>query len=182
MKEYKPLAIKKFPTKSYKNNEARRFKRFKEVKGSTESLTATNVKICEGNPNLISYFIFDSIHYYDLSNDNIVTKYPFCTDQISAGNLRSDGRLIYTGLINGKLNVYDANKKSLIRSYNSHKLQVNSIDISSSMVNFISSSNDMVSIIYITLFSLLKYTIFQIQPLYVHLINVIMIIYNVLSI
>jgi WD40 repeat protein len=144
MKEYKPIAIKQFPKKTFKNNEAKKFKKFKETKSDTYPLTSNDVKICKGNPNLVTFFVFDTIYHYDLANDIVNTKYPFSSDQISCGSLREDGKLIYSGLINGRVNVYDANKKTHIRGYKAHKLQVNSIDVSPSKINFTTCSNDMV--------------------------------------
>jgi len=49
-----------------------------------------------------------------------------------------------TGLSNGIVNVYEPLKKTNLRSYKSHKLQINCIDISSNFINFASGSNDMV--------------------------------------
>jgi WD40 repeat protein len=143
MKEYKPLQIKKYSKKSYKNPEARRFKRFKEEKSMELKMSCTDVKICAGNHNLATFFVFDHIYHFDLVNEKMNTKYPFSTESITCGNVRKDGKLIYSGLVNGKVNVYDANKKNLLRSYNSHKLQVNSIDIADNLVNFLTTSNDL---------------------------------------
>lgn len=146
MKEYKPLEVKKYPKKSFKSNEGKKFKKFKETISENHNMTPNAVKICQNNSNLIAYFIFDQIYYYDLSNELTHTKYPFSKDQITAGNLRSDGKIIYSGLINGKVNVYEANKKILLRSFKEHKLQVNSIEVSNDLVNFVTTSNDMVYI------------------------------------
>lgn len=143
MKEYKPLQIKKFSKKSYKNPEARRFKRFKEDKSLELKLTCNDVKICSNNHNLATFFVFDNIYHFDLVNDKMNTKYPLATEVINCGAIRKDGKLIYSGLTNGKINVHDANKKNLLRSYNSHKLQVNSIDIQENLVNFLTTSNDL---------------------------------------
>lgn len=140
---YKPLVIKKYAKKSYKNPELRRFKKFRVDKSLELGLTCNGVKICEGNANLVSFFVFDNIHHFDMANDKVITKYPLASDVISAGNLRKDGKIIYSGLVNGKINVYDAGKKNCLRSYNAHKLQVNSLDISNNLVNFVSSSNDL---------------------------------------
>jgi WD40 repeat protein len=106
-------------------------------------LNCNQIRMCSGNNNLVTFFVFDTIYHFDLLNDNLITKYPQCKDVINAGNLRKDGKIIYTGLSTGKLNVYDAGKKNLLRSYNSHKLQVNSIEVSDNLVNFISTSNDL---------------------------------------
>jgi WD40 repeat protein len=147
MKEYKPIDVKKYPKKSFKSNEAKKFKKFKETISENPKLTPTAVKICENNSNLISYFVYDQVYFYDLSNELTHTKYPFSKDQITAGNLRNDGKIIYSGLINGKVNIYEANKKTLLRSFKEHKLQINSIEVSPDMVNFVTTSNDMVSIL-----------------------------------
>jgi WD40 repeat protein len=144
MKEYKPIEVKKYSKKSFKSNEAKKFKKFKETITANHNLTPNGVKICENNSNLIAYFIYDQIYYYDISNDLIHTKYPFSKDQITAGNLRNDGKIIYSGLITGKVNIYEANRKVLLRSFKEHKLQINSIDISNDLVNFVTTSNDMV--------------------------------------
>jgi hypothetical protein len=146
MKEYKPIEVKKYPKKSFKSNEAKKFKNFKETITENHNLTSNAVKICENNNNLIAFFIFDQIYYYDLSNEITHTKYPFSKYQITAGNLRNDGKIIFSGLINGKVNIYEANKKILLRSFKEHKLQINSIEISHDLVNFVTTSNDMVYI------------------------------------
>ena len=140
MKEYKPITIKKYSQKSYKNPESRRFK---EDKFQDFKLTCNSVKICDTNHNLASFFVFDNIYHFDMVNDKLISKYPQASDLINVGNLRKDGKLIYTGLTNGKLNVYDANKKNLLKSFNSHKLQINSIEISDNLVNFVTASNDL---------------------------------------
>jgi WD40 repeat protein len=144
MKDYNPITIKQFPKKSYKNNEAKKFKKFRETKSDTYPLTSNDVKICKGNSNLITYFSFDTIYHHDLSNEQVNTKYPFSNDQITAGNLRNDGKIIYTGLVNGKVNVYEANKKTHLKGYKAHQLQVNCIDISPNVTSFATCSNDMV--------------------------------------
>jgi WD40 repeat protein len=144
MREYKPIEIKKFAKKSFKNNEAKKFKKFRETKTETHPLTSNDVKICKNNSNLITYFVFDTIYHYDLANDLMHTKYPFSNDQITCGNLRSDGKIIYSGLANGKVNVYEANKKIHLRGYKAHQLQVNSLDISASLTQFVTASNDLV--------------------------------------
>ena len=151
MKEYKPIEIKKFSRKTYKNNEAKKLKKFKETLNENHNLTPNSVKICENNSNLISFFIYDSIYFYDLSNNITNTKYPFAKEQITTGNLRSDGKIIYTGLINGRINIYESNKKIHLRGFKEHKLQVNSIEISNNLVNFVTTSNDMVILINIVL-------------------------------
>jgi WD40 repeat protein len=143
MKEYKPISIKKYSKKSFKHPEARRFKRFKQDKYVDMKLDCNSVKICETNHNLVTFFVFDNIFHFDLVNDRVISKYPQATELINVGNVRQDGKLIYTGLTNGKINIYDANKKNLLRSFHSHKLQVNSIDISQNLVNFVTSSNDL---------------------------------------
>jgi WD40 repeat protein len=143
MKEYKPISIKKYSKKSFKHPEARRFKRFKDDKYLDLKLDCNSVRICETNHNLATFFVFDNIYHFDLVNDRVVSKYPQATDLINVGNIRQDGKLIYTGLTNGKINIYEASKKNMLRSFNSHKLQVNSIDISQNLVNLVTSSNDL---------------------------------------
>ena len=86
------------------------------------------------------------MYYYDLLSDTTTSKYPMCSDKITGGTFRSDGKVIMTGLLNGIVNVYEPLKKINLRSYKSHKLQVNCIDIASNFVNFASGSNDMVKI------------------------------------
>lgn len=144
MKEFKPLEIKKFSKKSYKNNEMKRYKKFKEIEKQNLSLSATDVKFCLDNPNLLVYFALDTLYYYDISTKNTISKYPLCNMQISAGNIRKDGRVIAAGLVNGKVNVYEASKKLVLKSFFNHKLQVNSIEFSNNVVNFVTCSNDMV--------------------------------------
>ena len=50
--------------------------------------------------------------------------------------------MIYSGLQNGKILIHETNKKLCLRNFNFHKNQVNSIDISSNMTDFVSTSND----------------------------------------
>jgi WD40 repeat protein len=144
MKAYKPITIKQFPKKTFKSNEAKKFKKFKETKTETHSLTSNDVKICQNNSNLITFFVFDTIYHYDLGNDIVNSKYPMSTDQIICGNLRDDGKLIYSGLANGRVNVYEANKKIHIKGYKAHQLQVNHIDIAPGRTQFTTCSNDLV--------------------------------------
>jgi WD40 repeat protein len=145
MKEFKPLEIKKFPKKSYKNNEMKRYKKFKEVEKQNLSLSCVDVKFCLDNPNKLIYFALDTLYLYDISTKSTISKYPLCNMQISAGNIRRDGRVITAGLVNGKVNVYEASKKLVLKSFFNHKLQINSIEFSQNMVNFATSSNDMVN-------------------------------------
>ena len=77
-------------------------------------------------------------------SDTSISKYPLCSDKITGGTFRSDGKLLISGLANGVVNVYEPLKKINLRSYKAHKLQVNCIDISKNYVNFASGSNDMV--------------------------------------
>ena len=144
MKEFKPLEIKKFPKKSYKNNEMKKYKKFKEVEKQNTSLSCTDVRFCLDDPNKLIYFALDTLYYYDINTKHTTSKYPLCTMNITAGNIRRDGRVIAAGLVNGKLNIYEANKKMLLKSYFNHRLQVNSIEFSENMTNFVTSSNDMV--------------------------------------
>jgi len=144
MKEYQPLTIKKFSKKSYKNTELKRLKKFKEDKAADLKHTCSNIKICPSHPNIVTFFAFDKIFHYDLNTGNTNEKYPQLTDVITAGNVRNDGRIIYAGLANGVVNIYDAGKKLCLRSYPGyHKLQINSIDISDNLVNFVTCSNDL---------------------------------------
>jgi WD40 repeat protein len=157
MKEFKPLEIKKFPKKSYKNNEMKRYKKFKEVEKQNLSLSCVDVKFCPDNPNKLIYFALDTLYLYDISTKSTISKYPLCNMQITAGNIRRDGRVIAAGLVNGKVNVYEASKKFVLKSFFNHKLQINSIEFSQNMVNFATSSNDMVNVlkcfyIYIKIF------------------------------
>lgn len=147
MNEYKPLAIKKFSQKINKNNEVRRYKKFKETKSEEINSNCNIIKICESNPNYVAFFVFDNIHYFDLNTDTIITKYPNSTAQITAGNLKRDARLIYSGLNNGKLNVHESHKKLSIKTYNAHKLQINYIELAENETNFITCSNDLVNLI-----------------------------------
>jgi WD40 repeat protein len=71
-----------------------------------------------------------------------------CSDKITGGTFRSDGKLLISGLANGIVNVYEPLKKINLRSYKAHKLQVNCVDISKNFVNFASGSNDMSIKIY----------------------------------
>jgi len=174
MKEFKPLEIKKFAKKSYKNNEMKKYKKFKEVEKQNLSLSCADVKFCIDNPNLLIYFALDTLYYYDISTNTTISNYPMSTGQITSGNIRRDGRIILTGYVNGKINAYEASKKLVLKNFSNHKLQVNSIEFSDNIVNFISSSNDMVnkyisnyiriSIFFpcfILIFSHLNYTIYQ---------------------
>lgn len=148
MNEYKPIEIRKFPKKSYKNSEMRKFKKYKEDKSIGLNLTCQDIKICKESPNFVASFVFDTIYFYDITKDHMITKYPLSTDVITAGEVRRDGKIIISGLQNGKINVYDSFKKSCLRRYGDHKLQVNSVEISHSMINFVSTSNDMSFKIY----------------------------------
>ena len=130
MKEFKPLEIKKFPKKSYKNNEMKRYKKFKEVEKQNLSLSCVDVKFCPDNPNKLIYFALDTLYLYDISTKSTISKYPLCNMQITAGNIRRDGRVIAAGLVNGKVNVYEASKKLVLKSFFNHKLQINSIEFS----------------------------------------------------
>ena len=152
MKEFKPLEIKKFAKKSYKNNEMKRFKKFKEVEKQNTSLSCTDVRFCLDDPNKLIYFALDTLYFYDISTKNTISKYPLCNMQITSGNIRRDGRVIAAGLVNGKINVYEANKKLVLKSFFNHRLQVNSIEFSNNMVNFVTSSNDMVNKYYLRFF------------------------------
>lgn len=76
-------------------------------------------------------------------SQTIRSKYPLIDDKINCGNLRKDGKLIFSGLNNGKINVHESNKKLCIRNYNFHKLQVNSLEVSSNLTDLLSSSNDL---------------------------------------
>jgi WD40 repeat protein len=152
MNEYKPITIKKFAQKINKNNEVRKYKKFKETKSEDTNLNCNHVKICESDSNYIAFFVFDNIHYYDLNTDKIITRYPQSTEQITTGNLRKDARLIYSGTSNGKVNIYESHKKICIKSFNAHKLQVNSIDIAENFTNFVTSSNDLVKKTIIKIF------------------------------
>jgi WD40 repeat protein len=145
MKEFKPLEIKKFAKKSYKNNEMKKYKKFKEVEKQNLSLSCGDVKFCIDNPNLLIYFALDTLYYFDISTNTTISNYPMSTGQITAGNIRRDGRIILTGYVNGKINAYEASKKLVLKNFSNHKLQVNSIEFSDNIINFISSSNDMVN-------------------------------------
>ncbi len=145
MNEFKPLEIKKFAKKSYKNNEMKKYKKFKEVEKQNLSLSCADVKFCTDNPNLLIYFALDTLYYYDISTNKTVSNYPMSSGQITAGNIRKDGRIIVTGFVNGKVNIYEASKKLLLKNFSNHRLQVNSIEFSDNIVNFVSSSNDMVN-------------------------------------
>ena len=146
MKEFKPLEIKKFPKKSYKNNEMKKYKKFKEIEKQNLSLSCTDVRFCLDNPNQLIYFALDTLYFYDISMNNTISKYPLCNMNITAGNIRRDGRIIAVGLVNGKVNVYEASKKLVLKSFFNHKLQINSLEFSDNMINFITCSNDMVII------------------------------------
>lgn len=143
MKEYKPLQIKKFSKKSFKHNEARRFKRFKVDKSETLSFPCNEIKICEDNSSVVTLFSFDTIYHHDLMNEKVISKYPHSKSEISTGTVRRDGRLIIAGYVDGKINVYEASKRLNLRSYYHHKLAVNSIHMAENNVNFITSSNDL---------------------------------------
>lgn len=151
MKEFKPLEIKKFAKKSYKNNEMKKFKKFKEIEKQNLSLSCNDLKFCTQNPNLLIYFALDTLYYFDASTNTTISKYPLCTGQITSGNIRKDGRIITAGLVNGKVNVYEANKKLILKNYSNHRLQVNSIEFSDNLVNLVTCSNDMVLIFYFIL-------------------------------
>ena len=144
MKEYQPLLIKKFSKKSYKNTELKRLKKFKLDKTIDLKSSCNAIRICESHNNIVTFFASDKIVHFDLTTDITNEKYPHLKDVITAGNLRKDGKIIYAGLANGVVNMYDAGKKSCLRSYSGyHKLQINSIDIADNLVNFVSCSNDL---------------------------------------
>jgi WD40 repeat protein len=144
MKEYQPLSIKKFSKKSYKSTELKRIKKFKEDKAGDLKHTANTIKICQAHSNIVTFFAFDKIFHYDLTSEITNEKYPQLTDVITAGNVRKDGKIIYAGLANGVVNIYDAGKKLCLRSYSGyHKLQINSIDIADNLTHFVTSSNDL---------------------------------------
>jgi WD40 repeat protein len=114
------------------------------------SLTCNDIKICETNPYLVAYFVHDlviytfiKIYYFDLISETTKSKFPYIDDRINCGNLRKDGKLIFSGLNNGKILVHEANKKLCIRNYNFHKLQINSLEVSSNLTDILSSSNDL---------------------------------------
>lgn len=144
MREYKALEVKKFAKKTYKNNEMKKYKKFKEIEKQTLSFSCKDIKFCVDNPNLLIYYEMDSLYYYDISTNSTITKYPLSTNNITAANIRKDGRIIISGLVTGKINAYEASKKLILKSFSNHKLQVNSVEFSDNMVNFITSSNDLV--------------------------------------
>jgi len=78
-----------------------------------------------------------------LISETTKSKFPYIDDRINCGNLRKDGKLIFSGLNNGKILVHEANKKLCIRNYNFHKLQINSLEVSSNLTDLLSSSNDL---------------------------------------
>lgn len=76
-------------------------------------------------------------------SETIQSKFSFIDEKIVSGNLRKDGKLVFSGLANGKLLVHEVNKKLCLRNYQHHKLQINSIDVAANLTDVLSCSNDL---------------------------------------
>ena len=136
--------IKPQSKKTYKNPEQKRFKKYKPMKEILFPTTSINICCCKGeSKNLVSIFGQNEISIYDTLTDTEISKFNnVVSGKISTGIIRSDGKLILTGEETGKIFIHEILTKNLIRKYSAHNLSVNSIDIDSSKVKFISASRD----------------------------------------
>ena len=140
--EYNPIPQKAFPQKTYKNPEQRQFKKYKIDKEIKNSLSSIEIKICKKIPSLISIFSYDNVFIHDLISGETITKFPNINEQITSGFFREDGKVIITGTESGKIILHDIINKNVLRKYNAHSLEVNSIDINNSLIKFVSGSKD----------------------------------------
>ena len=140
--EYSPLPQKTFPHKTFKNREQRRLKKYKIDKEIKLNVACTDISFAKKVPTLVSLFSLDSVYVYDIISDSLLTKYPQISDPITAGVLREDGKVVFSGTETGKVVVHDVVNRSVLRKYNGHSLDVNCIDISSSLISFASVSKD----------------------------------------
>ncbi len=140
--EYTPISQKPFPQKTYKNPEQRQFKKYKIDKEINNSISSIEINFCKTTPSLISIFSLDNIYIHDLISGETVSKFPNINEQITSGIFRNDGKVIISGTESGKIIIHDVINKNVLRKYNEHTLEVNCIDIDSSLVKFVSSSKD----------------------------------------
>lgn len=141
-KQFNLLQCKRFPHKTYKNNELRQYKKFRLDKEIEMKYPCSTIKFCKTIPSLVSLFVFDNIQIYDITSSKLITKFPNISETITIGEFRSDGKVVFSGTESGAIVVHDVLNKNCLRKYSSHKLQVNSLSIASNLVSFISTSND----------------------------------------
>ena len=142
---YTKTEIKPQSKKSYKNPEQKHLKKYKTLKEINFSTTATSIYCCKGDSskNIVSIFGLNEALIFDVMTSTEISKFnTISSDKISTGIIRNDGKLILTGDETGKLFIHEIITKNQIRKYSSHNLSINSIDIDSSLVKFISASSD----------------------------------------
>ena len=139
---YNPIPPKSFPNKTFKHPEQRQLKKFKIEKEFNFTLPSKFIYYCQTIPTLTSIFTYDNITIYDKLSDSTITNFPQINESITSGIFREDGKVIITGTKSGKIILHDIVNKNMLRKYNAFQLEVNSIDIDSSLINFVSASKD----------------------------------------
>ena len=141
--KYNKISIKPQSKKSYKNPEQKHLKKYKTIKEIKFSTTSVDISICNGtsSQNLLSIFGQNEINIYDTQTNTEISKFKFLS-QITSGIFRNDGKVILVGDETGKIFIHEIITKNLIRKYNAHTLGINSIDIDTSLVKFVSASKD----------------------------------------